>query len=248
MADPFRSWRLSVAATPFDELLASVPFDEVTRGRRGAVLVKLDDTGAVPLVRTTTASPHPARPFRDLHDRIAAEVRQSGGIPCGFNNALVEHYTRAYATMKRHSDLALDLAEESWIAVYSCYRDPQRPSRRLVVTPKPPDGPDLELVLPHHGVVAFALDTNRRFTHRIALVANAPDNDWLGITFRTSKTLVRFVDGQPQLPDGSRLTLATEAERRTFFQLRRRENEEPDFAYPPIPYTISEGDLLAPAG
>jgi hypothetical protein len=80
----------------------------------------------------------------------------------------------------------------------------------------------------------------------IALCANAPDNEWLGITFRTSRTFVRFVDGHPQLSNGERLTLASDEQRREFFQLRRRENDETDFKYPSISYTISESDLRLP--
>ena len=99
----------------------------------------------------------------------------------------------------------------------------------------------------HGSVVSFSLDTNRRFAHAITLRASAPDNEWLGITFRTSKTLLRFVDGHPTLPSGARLTLANEDQRRELFQMRRRENEETCFVYPSISYTLSESDLLPPA-
>ena len=242
MSGELRTWRLSGVEPSFDELVGSVRFDDVTKGRRGAVLVKADERG-VPIVRTTTAYGAPAQPFRTVHDRLAEEIRERAGLAHPLNNALVEHYTHAYATMKRHSDQALDLAEASSIAVYSCYRDPGRPSRRLIVKPKGP-GDAFEVPLDHGCAITFSLDTNRRFSHAIVLRANAPDNDWLGITFRTSKTRVRFVDGAPTLADGTRLVLASEKQRRELFQLRRRENDETDFAYPPIAYTISESDLL----
>lgn len=241
MADEFRSFQL--ADHSFDALLASVRFDDVTKGRRGTVLVKVDDTGAVPIVRTTTPYSSPAQRFGVLHDQLAEEIQRVTSHE--LNNALIEHYTNAYSTMKRHSDQALDLADDSSIAVYSCYRDPSKPSRRLVVKPKD-DGPAFDIPLLHGSVVAFSVETNRRFTHTIALTANAPDNDWLGITFRTSKTFVRFVDGSPRVTDVP-LALATEEQRRELFQLRRRENDETDFRYPPIAYTISESDLRPPA-
>jgi hypothetical protein len=57
---------------------------------------------------------------------------------------------------------------------------------------------------------------------------------------------VRVVDGQPRLSNGERLTLASDEQRREFFQLRRRENDETDFQYPSISYTISESDLRLP--
>ncbi|MFF9473500.1 hypothetical protein ACF1E9_12860 [Streptomyces roseolus] len=75
----------------------------------------------------------------------------------------------------------------------------------------------------------------------------AEDHQWLGVTFRTSKTLLRFRDGHPYLPRGARLTAADEEQRREFFTLRRRENEETDFIYPDLTYTVSESDLLPPA-
>ncbi len=244
MADEFRSW--SLPAADFEELLASVRFDDVAEGRRGTVLVKVDDSVGIPLVRTTTPYPGPAHRFAGIHDRLAQDVRRIASLPCELNNALVEHYTNAYSTMKRHSDQALDLADDSSIAIYSCYRDPTLPSRRLVVKGKEPGAVAFEIPLSHGSVVEFSLDTNRRFTHTIALSANAPANDWLGITFRTSKTFVRFVDGQPWLPSGTRLTLASADQRSEYFQLRRRENDETHFTYPVVPYTISPGDLVPP--
>lgn len=244
MTDEFRSWSLPGAAPPFEDLLSSVRFDDVAKGRRGAVIVKAS-AGSIPIVRSTTPYHAPAQLFRPLHDRLAQEIGASGSLPQPFNNALVEHYTSAYATMKRHSDQAQDLADGSWIAVYSCYRDPERPSRRLIVRPKAL-GAGFEVPLDHGSVVAFSLESNRRFTHAIALRAPACDNDWLGLTFRTSKTLLRFVDGHPTLASGARLSLASEDQRRELFQMRRRENEETGFVYPAISYTLSEGDLLPP--
>lgn len=244
MADEFRAWPVPVPGDPFAQLLASAHLEELGKGRRGAVLVDARD--AIPLVRTTTPYRAPAQPFLALHARLAEDIRRTGGLACAFNNALIEHYTHAYATMKRHSDQALDLAADSAIAVYSCYRDPARPSRRLVVTPKEPGGAAFDVPLVHGGVVAFSLATNWRFTHAIALDARAPDNDWLGLTFRTSKTFVRLVDGAMRFAGGAPLTLANDEERRAFFQLRRRENAEVDFAYPELSCTISESDLLAP--
>jgi len=239
--DEFRSWVLP-GSYPFEALLASARLEELGKGRRGAVLVRIDDDGAMPLVRTTTQYRTPVQPFLALHERIAHEIH--GSLP-RFNNALIEHYTNAYSTMKRHSDQALDLADESSIAIYSCYRDPERPSRRLVIKSKEPTGGSFEIPLAHGSVVMFSLATNRRFTHTIALCERAPANDWLGLTFRTSKTFVRMIDGKPHFANGAPLTLANEDQRREFFQLRRRENEETSFAYPVIEFTISEGDLMA---
>lgn len=239
--EPFRVWQLR-DVPGFAELLAAVAFDDVGKGRRGTLVTRREPDG-VPIVRTTTSYRAPARAFRDVHAALARPIETA--LACAFNHALVEHYTRAYATMKQHSDQALDLADASWIAVYSCYRDPARPSRRLVVKAKGA-ATTFEIPLDHGSVVAFSLATNRLFTHAITLRAQAADNDWLGITFRTSKTRLQFDDGQPRLANGALLTLADDDQRREFLQLRRRENAETTFTYPPLSYTLSEGDLRPP--
>ncbi|WP_347568491.1 hypothetical protein [Kitasatospora aureofaciens] len=58
--------------------------------------------------------------------------------------------------------------------------------------------------------------------------------------------MIRFPDGHPHLPQGARLTSADDDQRREFYRLRRRENQETDFTYPPLTYTVSESDLLPP--
>ena len=233
----------------FAELSASVRWEDVGKGRQGAVLTKADETGAVPLVRTTTRYGSPAQRFRAVHERLAQRIQERAAIPVAFNNALVETYTNAYRTMGSHSDQALDLAEDSYIAVFSCYRNPEAgPPRKLVFESKEGGAGTFETPLAHHGVVAFSVAANRRLKHRIVLDTPVPaaDNRWLGVTFRTSKTLLRHHDGHAYLPHGARLTAAGEEQRHEFFRLRRRENTETDFAYPLLTYTVSESDLTPP--
>ncbi|MFF6787615.1 hypothetical protein ACFY9C_00890 [Streptomyces filamentosus] len=235
---------------PFAELAASVRWEELGKGRRGAVLTRPDGAGAVPLVRTTTRYGAPAQRFRPVHERLARRVREHAALPVDFDNALVERYTNAYATMGSHSDQALDLADGSFVAVFSCYRGPggANPSRKLVFEWKEGGGEAFEVPLAHRGVVAFSVAANRLLRHKIVLDTSArtADDEWLGVTFRTSKTAVRFRDGHAHLPDGVRLAVADEEQRREFYRLRRRENTETDFAYPPLDHTVSESDLLPP--
>ncbi|MFF2774273.1 hypothetical protein ACFVU3_05130 [Streptomyces sp. NPDC058052] len=243
------TYALPIEENPFEELSASIRWEDVGKGRRGAVLTRVDEDGGVPLVRTTTRYAHPAQRFRAVHERLARQVREHGALPAGFDNALAETCTNAYRTMGAHSDQALDLADGSFIAVFSCYRDPGAGApRKLVLAPKDSGGETFELPLAHNGVVAFSVATNRRLRHKIVLDASGPtaDNPWLGVTFRTSRTSVRFADGHPHLPRGARLTLADEEQRRAFYRLRRRENDETDFVYPPLTYTVSESDLVPP--
>ncbi|MFI8367871.1 hypothetical protein [Streptomyces sp. NPDC085466] len=234
---------------PFAALSASVRWEDVGKGRRGAVLTKVDAAGGVPLVRTTTRYATPAQRFRPVHERLAQRIQDATGSPAAFDNALVETYTNAYATMGAHSDQALDLADGSLVAVYSCYENPGAgPPRKLVFEPKEPGAGGFELPLAHHTVVAFSVDTNRLLRHRIVLeeAGRAAENRWLGVTFRTSKTTLRFRDGHAHLPQGARLTLADEEQRGAFYRLRRRENQETDFRYPPLTCTVSESDLMPP--
>ncbi|GAA0907906.1 alpha-ketoglutarate-dependent dioxygenase AlkB [Virgisporangium aurantiacum] len=244
-----RPYTLPLDDNPFAELFASARFEAVGKGRLGTVLVKVDDEGGVPLVRTTTRYGSPAQRFRAVHERLAQRIQERAALAVGFNNALIESYTNAYTTMGAHSDQATDLADGSVIAVFSCYERPEvSPPRTLIVEPKGSGGDTVEIPLTHNGFVVFSVDTNRRFKHRIVLdrPAGMAENRWLGVTFRTSRTFVRFRDGHPYLPDGTPLTAADEEQRREFYQLRRRENTETDFAYPPLTYTISESDLLPP--
>lgn len=248
--DEFRSYPSLTRDNFFEELLASARFEDVGKGRQGAVLVKIDETGRVPLVRTTTRYSVPAQRFRSVHERLAKQIQKSASLSVGFNNALIESYTNVYTTMGSHSDQALDLADGSFIAIFSCYKHPKlaSPPRKLLVESKEPGGDAFEIPLIHNSVVVFSTDTNRRFTHKIVLDASAqaPENPWLGITFRTSKTFVQFRDNHACFQDDTRLTLADDEQRREFYQLRHRENNETDFTYPRITYTISESDMTPP--
>ncbi|WP_218021052.1 alpha-ketoglutarate-dependent dioxygenase AlkB [Nocardia crassostreae] len=189
----------------FAQLSASALLEDVGKGRRGATLTKPDAAGHVPLVRTTTRYGSPTQRFRPIHDRLAQRIQARAGLSNAFNNALLEVYTNAYATMGSHSDQALDLAADSFIAVFSCYQHPEAaPPRRLVFEPKGP-GEKFEIPLAHNSFVAFSLATNRRLKHKIVLdtSAHATENHWLGVTFRTSKTLLQFHTGHPHLPQGT---------------------------------------------
>ncbi|MEU8432879.1 hypothetical protein AB0F18_08170 [Streptomyces sp. NPDC029216] len=249
ISDEIISCTLPTEENLFAELSLSARWEDVGKGRRGATLTRIDEAGRVPLVRTTTRYGTPTQRFRAVHERLAQQVQERAALPVGFNNALIENYTNAYKKMGSHSDQALDLADESFIAVFSCYRHPEAsPSRKLVFESKATGGENVEIALTHNSVVAFSVDTNRRLKHKIVWdgPVQASDNQWLGVTFRTSKTLIRFSDGQAYLPQGVRLTLADEEESSEFYKLRRRENNETDFIYPPLAYTISESDLTPP--
>ncbi|WP_326807385.1 hypothetical protein OG533_28835 [Streptomyces sp. NBC_01186] len=249
ISDEILSCALPTEKNLFAELSASARLEDVGKGRRGAALTKIDEAGGVPLVRTTTRYSSPTQRFRAVHERLAQQIQERAALSVGFNNALIESYTNAYTTMGSHSDQALDLANESFIAVFSCYQHPEAsPPRKLIFESKESGGEKFEIPLAHNSIVAFSVDSNRRLRHRIVLDApvQAADNQWLGVTFRTSKTFVRFREGRVYLPQGTRLMSADEEQRREFYRLRRRENNETDFIYPLLTYTISESDLMPP--
>ncbi|SEE21783.1 hypothetical protein [Streptomyces sp. TLI_105] len=249
ISDEILSCVLPVEDNLFSELSASAHLEDVGKGRRGATLTKIDEAGGVPLVRTTTRYGNPTQRFRVVHEQLAQQVQEHAALPVGFNNALIESYTNAYTTMGGHSDQALDLADESFIAVFSCYQHPEAgPPRKLIFESKGPGCERFEIPLAHNSIVAFSVESNRRLRHKIVLEkpVQAADNQWLGVTFRTSKTFVRFRDGHAYLPQGARLVSADDEQRREFYQLRRRENNETDFIYPMLTYTISESDLMPP--
>lgn len=246
--DEVRSYPLLIEGDPFEELLASARFEDVAKGRVGTVLVRADETGRIPIVRTTTPYKEPAQPFGAVHERLARQIREIASLPRDLNNALIEVYTSAYTTMGSHSDQAQDLADGSFIAVFSCYERPEIAGglRKLVVESKEGVGGVIEIPLRHKSAVVFSVDVNRRLRHKIVLdrAPKGADNRWLGLTLRTSKTFVRIREEGACFEDGAPLTLASDDERREFYRLRRRENQETDFTYPRLTYTISESDRM----
>ncbi|WP_406453258.1 hypothetical protein OG782_21210 [Streptomyces sp. NBC_00876] len=249
ISDEIISCAVPAEVNLFAELSASASLEDLGKGRRGAALTWTDEADGVPLVRTTSRYSSPPKRFRAAHERLARQIQERAALPVGFNNALIESYTNAYTKMGSHSDQALDLADGSFIAVFSCYRYPDAaPPRKLVLESKGGGGEHFEIPLTHHGVVAFSVESNRRFRHKIVLdtPVRATGNQWLGVTFRTSKTFLRFRDGHAYLPQGARLMPADDEQSREFYRLRRRENQETDFVYPPLTYTLSESDLMPP--
>ncbi|MFN8394135.1 MAG: hypothetical protein U0176_05610 [Bacteroidia bacterium] len=155
--------------------------------------------------------------------------------------------------MKYHSDQCLDIAEDSFIALYSRYESPtaMRPgdARKLKVRSKSGDA-EFEFDLAHNSVILFSTETNAHFQHKIVLepakgATPIPERGrWLGITFRLSKTFIHFRDGKPYFPNGIELRLADAEESKEFYRLRGAENAAVGFVYPEVGYTISEGDLM----
>jgi hypothetical protein len=258
----FYQFSLSLDEHVFQELATSIAFEDVGKGRKGNHLVKIGEKG-IPLVRTTTKYTIPTHSFSKLHASIAvqieATVTEKAEIQfssVAFNNALIEIYNSEYTKMKYHSDQCLDIDPESYIALFSCYENPSEVSRHVLRKLKVRDKTTLkefEFVLENNSVVLFSVATNSKFQHKIVLEPVhgtkevIPENRWLGITFRTSKTFIQFTNDTPYFSDGTPLQLATEEERRNFYITRGQENKSMDFEYPTMNFTLSEGDLMPPS-
>ena len=236
----------------FDSLINSVKFEGVCKGRRGTVMVNPDEARGVPIVRTTTKYNCPAQCFKPIHERIVNSIKLAADINTDFNNALIEHYYNSYATMGFHSDQALDLQDDSYVAVFSCYKYPNRANpapRVLIVEPKNEGGGTFRVPMTHNGVIVFSLRNNCQFRHKIILDNRTShiENEWLGITFRLSKTFINFNSKNlPMFEDGTILTLANTEQSQEFYKNRKFENQQIEFTYPETTFTISESDLIQP--
>ena len=194
----------------------------------------------------------------DIVDRILEVAKNEVKLPeeaISFNNALIEIYDKSYFKMKYHSDQALDLEKNSYVALFSCYERPEELSAPLVRKLKLRDkvtNEEQEILLENNSVILFSLATNSKYQHKIFLDLSSKkkdllrDNRWLGITFRKSKTFIRFENNLPWFGSGEELELADENQRREFYKLRGQENKSMDFKYPWIGYTLSKGDTMVP--
>ena len=257
----FYKWILPLQGDMFNELCSAVDFEELGKGRKGNHLVRLEDEH-IPLVRTTSKYNKPAHRFSAAHHSIAQTIiataqqeEELKGASVSFNNALIEVYEKSYHKMKYHSDQALDLDEDSYVALYSCYEHPDEVSlplmRRLRIRDKATNE-EHEFLLENHSVVLFSLATNSRYQHKIILDTSTNkkdvlnENRWLGITFRQSKTIIQFKKGLPYFKNGEQLKLADENQQREFYMLRGEENKSMNFQYPWIGYTLSKSDTIMP--
>lgn len=225
----------------FEELSNSIKFEQIIKGRKGAVLVDCKND-LVPIVRTTNNYNEPAQKFLPIHYEIINNIKKEYSLPeLEFNNALIEIYDSSYCNMGYHSDQALDLANNSYICIFSCYDKPTD-IRKLQIKTKATDE-CFEILLEHNSIILFSLPVNSYHLHKIVLEKNTSNNKWLGITFRLSKTYVKFVDGLPYIGNKI-LRLANDEEKKEYYKQRSKENKLIDHSYPEIDYTISVSDML----
>ena len=227
----------------FRELSKSVVFEDIANGRKGAILV--DDSDLIPIVRTTTQYKKPAQKFCTTLRNIISKIKEASKLPLKFNNAMVETYDYNYRTMGFHSDQSLDLSPDSYICLFSCYEDDSTEELRTLVIKDKLSGKQCDISLENNSMVLWSVETNAKYLHKIILNPKYnKSNKWLGITFRLSKTFIRFINEIPYIqPEDVQLTVAdNEDKRRQFYKLRAEENKASEYKYPELDYTVSVSD------
>ncbi len=232
----FKQQDVQIDFNPFKVLSTVTEFEEITKGRQGAILMEPMDN-ALPLVRSTTIYKKPPQRFLPVHHVLVNNNK--------FNNAMIEIYDSNYVNMGWHTDQAQDLEQFTSICIFSCYSDPNSPSVRVLKVKHKETKQESEYVLKHNSTITFSIDTNRQHVHKIILDNNRdPNNKWLGITFRVSNTYIQHISGQPYFYNSDKiLRIATKDEKKEYYKLRAKENSTCDFVYPFIGYTISPSDL-----
>ena len=239
----FNKYQLHFDNNLFNELYAITKYEKITNGRSGAILV--DNTNNIPIVRTTTKYKNPVQLFTPIHHNIIDNIKKTSNCDINFNNALIEIYNNDYKKMGEHSDQALDLADNSYICLFSCYNNHLATNIRTLKIKQKNTDITTDIKLDHNSIILFSLDTNSKYLHKIVLDENYINNDeWLGITFRLSKTFIKFINEIPYLYNNIILTLATPDEMKQFYKHRSDENKSVGFVWPEINYTISPSDII----
>lgn len=124
----------------FDQLSSSVILESIVNGRVGGNIVDFkDNSSLIPIVRTTTVYNNPSQQMKPIHYELIDKIKKVTNIKnLEFNNALVEMYDMQYRNMGFHTDQSLDLEDDSYICIFSCYKNGYDPSsqRKLVIQNK----------------------------------------------------------------------------------------------------------------
>ncbi len=244
----FRKFIIDIKTNSFEELSNSTDFEDIVNGRKGAILVDYKND-LVPIVRTTTIYNKPVQNFLPVHYDIINKVKEKFKDieNIEFNNVLIEIYDSKYRKMGFHTDQSLDLKEDSYICLFSCYENASNNPvdiRKLKIKNKITKECS-EVLLENNSAVLFSTLTNHKHLHKIVLESNISRNKWLGITFRLSKTFVKFVNEISYIyPSNKILRIANNDEKKEFMKHKGNENSSSEYAYPEINYTISISDTI----
>jgi hypothetical protein len=250
----FTKYIIDLKTNKYDDLSKLTDFEDITKGRQGANLVNVDldhKKDLIPIIRTTTCYTKASQKFLPLHHEIIKNIKTTSNIKnLEFNNALIEIYDSDYTTMGFHSDQALDLADNSYICLFSCYNtESPKDKRKLIIkekTEKIQETKSSEIILDHNSIVLFSTEINKKWLHKIILEKKTNNNDkWLGITWRLSKTYIKFTNNVPYtFPDNKIFKLADNNEKKEFYKYKKLENDDINYKYPQLNYSISPSDIM----
>ena len=168
----FRQYEINCHENIFYQLKEQINFENITKGRIGANIVNLQNN-LIPIVRTTTKYLNPSQCFTNLHFELIEKIKNILNISqLQFNNALIEIYTNDYKTMKFHSDQALDLVNNSYICIYSCYSNSLKHDLRKLIIKNKLSNEINEVNLFHNSIVIFSTIDNSNNLHKIILNNN----------------------------------------------------------------------------
>ena len=224
----------------FNDFIQEIPFEQLMKGRKGSNSVEIKDD--IPLMRTTTKYLNPPNSFTHIHYELIKKIKNQINYECDFNTCLNEIYNSEYMTMGYHSDQSLDLDENSFICIFSIYDDPTD-IRTLKIKHKITSKCD-DIRLENNSIVYFNYETNKQYLHKIILEENHFNNNWIGLTFRLSKTFIKFNNEIPYFKDTTiKLRFSNNDDEKNFYNLRAEENKKTDFIYPFLDFTINYSDL-----
>lgn len=245
----FSKYILDFKQDVFNELCNNITFENF--GNRKIANIVCMDNNLIPIVRTTSQYNTPYQKFQPIHNKIIKKINKISDYEFKFNNAMVEIYNNKYSVGKKqmgeHTDQYLDLNHKSYICLYSCYSNLNSQPRKLKIKNKITQELS-EVVLDNNSIIIFSVETNKKHLHKIVLDEfDKFDNSWLGITFRQSKTYVKYENNVVYLSDNKLLTFATDEEKKQFYHHKKQENLLVEYEWPEINYTISKSDLMCVA-
>jgi len=206
----------------------NVGFENIAKGRKGAIVVDTNNDD-IPIVRSTTSYKLKPEFFNDNHKHLIHQIKKIKNIE--LNNAMIECYDNTYKTMGYHSDQELDLADNSYICIYTAI------GNRILKIKSKETSEEREIHMKPNTLIIFDLNFNRKHLHKIEL-GNFNDK-WIGITLRKSKTYIRYIDEIAYFVEtGEIVEVANDIQKKEYYKLRSLENKLIEFKWPHITYNI----------
>jgi hypothetical protein len=128
--------------------------------------------------------------------------------------------------------------------LFSVYEDLEEKNPKILRIKEKSTGNISELKMDHNSIIIFSTETNAKYLHKIVSnIEKKTKSRWLGITFRLSRTFVEYRENEPYFIDtDERMLIATENERKKFYNHKSSENTQIGYEYPyeNVRYTLSK--------